>query len=102
MEKVGIVEPIQVTEDGYEVPFKSNLPYFHPKRHIPPTNPTGGINMSPVDGYLFTACLSMQNVQWLTNSGGVNKYPSTNFYYPRWIVTTVMHDSLDRYYPNFG
>ena len=74
LEKIGIIEKIQVTEDGYEVPFKSNLPYFHPKRHIPPTNPTGDINMSPVDGYLFTACLSMQNVQWLTNSGGVNKY----------------------------
>ena len=72
--KIGLIEPIEVTNDGYEVPFKSCNEYFHPKRHIPPTNPTGDINMSPVDGYLFTACRSMQNVQWLTNSGGVNKY----------------------------
>ena len=72
--QIGIIEPIHVTEDGYEVPFKSSLEYFHSKHHIPPTNPTGDINMSPVDGYLFTACRSIHNVQWLTNSGGVNKY----------------------------
>ena len=72
--KIGLIEPIHVTDDGYEAPFKSCLEYFHPKRHIPPTNPTGDINMSPVDGYLFTACKSMQNVQWLTQCGGVNKY----------------------------
>ena len=30
--------------------------------------------MSPVDGYLFVACRSMQNVQYLTLCGGVNKY----------------------------
>jgi len=72
--KIGIIKPIQVKEDGYEAPLKSSLEYFHPKRHIPPTNPTGDINMSPVDGYLFNACRSMQNVQWLTQCGGVNKY----------------------------
>ena len=72
--KIGLVEPIEVNENGYEAPFKSCHEYFHPKRHIPPTNPTGDINMSPVDGYFFTACRSMQNVQWLTQAGGVNKY----------------------------
>ena len=72
--KIGIIEPIHVTPEGYEAPFKSSNEYFHPKRHIPPTNPTGDINMSPVDGYFFTACRSMQNVQWLTQCGGVNRY----------------------------
>jgi hypothetical protein len=72
--QIGLVDQIVVTKDGYEAPFKSSLEYFHPKRHIPPTNPNGDINMSPVDGYLFTACRSMQNVQFLTHCGGVNKY----------------------------
>ena len=72
--QIGLVENIIVSKDGYEAPFKSNLEFFHPKRHIPPTNPTGDINMSPVEGYFFTACRSMQNVQYLTLCGGVNKY----------------------------
>ena len=28
--KIGIIEPIQVTKDGYEAPFKSSNEYFHP------------------------------------------------------------------------
>ena len=31
-------------------------------------------NMSPVEGKTFSACLSMQNIQTLTDCGGVNKY----------------------------
>ena len=69
-----MIENIIVSKDGYEAPFKSNVEFFHPKRHIPPTNPTGDINMSPVEGYFFTACRSMQNVQYLTLCGGVSKY----------------------------
>ena len=72
--QIGLVERIIVTKDGYEAPFKSSLEYFHPKRHIPPTNPNGDNNMSPVEGYLFVACRNMQNVQFLTLCGGVNKY----------------------------
>jgi predicted GIY-YIG superfamily endonuclease len=72
--QVGIVEPIQFLENGYRYPFKSKLPIFHPKRHIPPTNPNGDLNISPVEGYTFANCKSMQNIQVLTQSGGVNKY----------------------------
>ena len=47
---------------------------MHPRRHIPPTNPSDDINMSPCEGYTFANCLSMQNIQVLTQGGGVNKY----------------------------
>ena len=50
------------------------MPYFHPKRHIPPTNSTDDINMSPVETKLFSTCRSMQNIQSLTCTNGVNKY----------------------------
>ena len=43
-------------------------------RHIPPTNPNGDLNISPVEGYTFVNCRSMQNIQVLTQCGGVNKY----------------------------
>ena len=32
------------------------------------------MNVSPVEGYTFAVCKSMQNVQWLTGAGGCNKY----------------------------
>jgi hypothetical protein len=54
--------------------FKSHHPFFNPKRHIPPTNPTNDMNMSPVEGRIFSVCRSMLNVQQLTECGGVNKY----------------------------
>ena len=41
-------------ENGYQPKFKSTLDFFHPQRHIPPTNPSDDINMSPVEGYTFS------------------------------------------------
>ena len=35
---------------------------------------TFDLNMSPVEGKKFSACQSMQNIQMLTDCGGVNKY----------------------------
>eukprot|EP00957_Ditylum_brightwellii_P212251 15367136-Ditylum_brightwellii.AAC.3 len=70
----GLVLPIHINKDGYGPPFKSIDQFFHLSRHIPPTNPSDGINISPVEGYLFTVCRSMQNIQWLTYCGGVKKY----------------------------
>ena len=55
-------------------PFKSRLSYFHPRRHIPPVNWAHDLNMSPVEGHTFTYCQSMQNIQYITNCGGCNKY----------------------------
>ena len=54
--------------------YKSKLAFLHPQRHIPPTNPSDDINMSPVEGYTFAICRSMQNLQQLILTGGVNKY----------------------------
>jgi hypothetical protein len=74
LEEIKLIDPIQVNEHGHVFPFKSSMPYFHPKRHIPPTNSTDDINMSPVETKLFSTCRSMQNVQSLTCTNGVNKY----------------------------
>ena len=74
LEKIGLFEPIRVNEFGYVSPFKSSHPYFHPKRHIPPTVGFNDINMSPVETKLFSACRSMQNVQSLNCTNGTNKY----------------------------
>ena len=71
--KIGLVSPLNINSDGYEQPFKSSMHLFHPKRHIPPTNPTNDTNMSPIEGYTVTSCRSMQNTQMLTECDGVNK-----------------------------
>ena len=55
-------------------PFKSRLPFFHPKRHIPAVNWTHDLNISPVEDYTFVYYGSMQNIQKITNAGGCNKY----------------------------
>ena len=60
-------------EHGNQNQFKSRLEFFHPKRYVPPVNPNED-KMSPVDGYTFSCCRSMQNVQRLTAAGGCCKY----------------------------
>ena len=66
--KIGLAEVISENEIKYHHDF------FTPKRHIPPTMSTFDLNMSPVEGRTFSACQSMQNIQMLTDCGGVNKY----------------------------
>ena len=72
--QIGLAEESEVAHNGYKRPFKCSLALFHPNRHIPRTNPTGDLNISPVEGYTFANCRSMQNIQILTQAGGVNKY----------------------------
>ena len=72
--KIGLAEKPVVNKYGYESEFKSSCRFFHPTRHIPPTNPVDYSNISPVEGKTFCCCQSMQNIQWLTTSGGLNKY----------------------------
>ena len=69
-----MVQPIQMNEHGYVKKWKSKLAFLHLQRHIPPTNLNYDINMSPVEGYTFANCRLMQNIQILTQCGGVNKY----------------------------
>ena len=75
LEKVGIIEPLEYDKEmDFMKPFKSRLSYFHPKRHIPPVNWTNDLNISPVEGYTFSYCQSMQNIALIYLSGGCNKY----------------------------
>ena len=75
LEKVGVIDKIEIDEvQDYMKPFISRIPYFHPRRHIPPVNWTHDMNISPVEGYTFSYCQSMQNIQVITNTGGCNKY----------------------------
>ena len=55
-------------------PYESRLSYFHPKHHISSVNWSDDMNISLVEGYNFTVCQSMQNIQVITDSGGCNKY----------------------------
>ena len=66
--KIGLAEIVSEEEIKY------NHDFFTPKRHIPPTMSTHDMNMSPVEGKTFSVCESMQNIQMLTDCGGVNKY----------------------------
>jgi hypothetical protein len=72
--KIGIVEPFCLNAEGFKALFVSKLPLFHPKHHIPPTNPSNDMNILSVEGYTFSVCRSMQNLQQLTACNGVNKY----------------------------
>ena len=72
--KIGLIDPVLENEYGYKTAIKSKLSFLHPKRHIPPTNPSNDINMSPCEGRTFSICRSMQNIQILLHGGGVNKY----------------------------
>ena len=72
--KIGLIDPIIENQYGYKSAIKSKLSFLHPKRHIPPTNVSDDINMSPCEGRTFSICRSMQNIQILLHGGGVNKY----------------------------
>ena len=72
--KIGLIDPVLENEHGYKTAIKSKLSFLHPKCHIPPTNPSNDINMSPCEGQTFLICRYMQNIQILLHRGGVNKY----------------------------
>ena len=74
LRQVGLVEPPRFDAYGIEAELKSSHTFFHPQRHIPPTNASLDMNISPVEGYTFSATLSMQNVQYLIQCAGLNKY----------------------------
>lgn len=74
LEEIGLTDELEIDKDGNVLKFKGSIPFFHPQRHVPPTNTTNDKNISPVEGYLFTVCRSMQNVQRLVGTGGCSKY----------------------------
>jgi hypothetical protein len=53
LEEIGLTKRLVIDNDENVIHFESTLPYFHPQRHVPPTNPTDDTNISPVEGYIF-------------------------------------------------
>ena len=39
LEKIGLTTKLEIDENGRVLEFESDLDYFHPMKHIPPTNP---------------------------------------------------------------
>ena len=71
---MGLKENIHIDFDGNILEFKSSIPFFLPYLHVPPTNSKNYLNISPLKGYTFSVCKSMQNVQVLTCKGNFYKY----------------------------
>lgn len=72
--QTGLAECTSMNKTVSEQKIVLHHPFFTPSRHIPPTNPTNDLNISPVDGYHFAASRSMQNVHSLTHTNGAYKY----------------------------
>ena len=75
MKRSELSNPLE--NDGEKVflkPFTSRLSYFHSKVHIPAIKWTHDLNIAPVEGYTFSYCQSIQNIQKITNTGGCDKY----------------------------
>lgn len=64
---------LERNEAGEITGFKSDLDYFHPKKHSPPWKPCDP-NLSPCETKTFIMCRSMQNIQCLCGAGGSCKY----------------------------
>ena len=73
-DKIGLTSKLIIDDNDNVLEFESPLSFFHPNRHVPPTNPTNDMNISPVEGSTFAVFRSMQNVQRLTGTGGCAKY----------------------------
>ena len=56
LSKLKLANEIHVNFHGVETEFKCNKTVFHPSHHVPPTNPNGYINMSPIEGKKNFAC----------------------------------------------
>lgn len=72
--RLGLIDQIDINDLGFETPYQCSDNFFHPTRHIPSTNPSEDVNMSPVEAYTFAVCQSMQNIQLIKGTGGCNKY----------------------------
>ena len=74
IERVGLVEELQIDSDGNILVFKRKLDLFYSLNHVAPTNTTNYLNISPVEGYTFSCLKIIQNFQRLTGTGDCAKY----------------------------
>ena len=74
LQLIGLIDKLYIDDDKNDLKFKTSLPFFRIYRYVLPTNPTNYINISPVEGYTFSVCKSIQNFQVLTGTGGCSKY----------------------------
>ena len=51
---IGLANVLIIDDDRNVKHFESSLPFFHTVRHVTPTNPTNNMNISPVQGYIFS------------------------------------------------
>ena len=65
LDRFSLIEKIEVDDHGNVKKFQSNLDYFNPVSHIFPTNPTDGMNISPMKSYKFSVFRSIQNIKVL-------------------------------------
>ena len=74
-EMIGIIEPLEYNvQHNYMKSSKRRLVYFHTKIHNPPVNWTHYMNINLIEGYNFSYCQSMHNIQVIIDTGGCNKY----------------------------
>ena len=74
LKEIGIVQELNYDPNGTITSYKCDHPFFNPKRHIPRTNRSLDLNMSPVESKTFCAMRSMQNIQLISGTNGMNKY----------------------------
>ena len=72
--RIGMLEPIDDLSNFLPGEFKANHTYFHPKKHIPKICRTLHDYISPVEGYTYAVCQSMQNLQSLIQCNGCTTY----------------------------
>ena len=54
--------------------FKIILTFFRPTHHVLTVIFSNDIKISPIEGYAFSHWQSIQNIQYITDTGGCNKY----------------------------
>ena len=74
MKEIRIVQELIYDLNGTITSYKCKHPFFNPKRHIPRTNRSLDLNISPVESKMFCAMRSMQNIQLISGTNGMNKY----------------------------
>ena len=74
LETICLNKSLEIDNNGNVIKFESNIPFSHPKHHAPLENPRNDMNISQMEGSLFSVTQSMKNIEKLTGTGGCAKY----------------------------